>query len=51
MAPAPEPLHRETSPQKLNTLKSVGGIEGIYKLISDGTEEEKEAFINACQGF
>ena len=49
-APAPEPPRRETSPQK-PTLGSMGGIEGIYKLILDSTEAEKEAFIDACQGF
>jgi len=50
MAPAPEPPRRETGPQK-PTLESMGGIEGIYRLILDGTEAEKEAFIDACQGF
>jgi len=50
-APVPEPPCRETGPQKPRTLKSVGGIEGLYKLILDGTETEKEVFIDACQGF
>ena len=50
MAPAPEPPRRETGPQK-PTLESMGGIKGIYKLILDGTEAEKEAFIDTCQGF
>jgi len=49
-APAPELLRRETGPQK-QTLESVGGIEGLYHLIANGTEPEKEAFIDACQGF
>jgi len=50
-APAPEPPRRETGPQEPRTLESIGGIEGIYKLISDGTKAEKEAFIDTCQGF
>jgi len=49
-APTPEPLCRETSPQK-PTLKSVGGIEGLYHLIANSMEPEKEVFIDACQGF
>ena len=49
-APAPEPLRRETGPQKL-TIDSIGGVEGMYKLLSEGTETEKEVFIDKCQGF
>jgi len=50
-APAPEPLCRETGPQK-PTLESMGGIKGIlHKLVMNGTEAEKEAFIDACQDF
>ena len=50
MAPAPEPPHRKTGPQKL-TIDSIGGVEGMYKLLSEGTKTEKEAFIDKCQGF
>src|SRR5712672_1144693 len=49
-APAPELPHRETGPQKL-TINSIGGVEGMYKLLSEGTETEKEVFIDKCQGF
>jgi len=49
-APAPEPLRRETGPQK-PTIESIGGIEGMYDLLSNRTEAEKEAFIDKCQGF
>jgi len=49
-APAPEPPRRETGPQK-PTIKSIGGIEGMYNLLSNGMEAEKEAFIDKCQGF
>jgi len=51
MAPAPEPPHRETGPQK-PTLESFGGIKGLCDhLAQHGMEAEKEAFIDACQGF
>jgi len=49
-APAPEPPRRETGPQK-PTIDSIGRIEGMYNLLSHGTEAEKEAFIDKCQGF
>jgi len=50
-APAPEPPRRETGPQK-PTLESFGGIKGLCDhLAQHGTEAEKEAFIDACQGF
>jgi len=40
-APAPEKA----------TIESIGGVEGIYDLIKNGTDAEKEAFINLAQGF
>ena len=49
-APAPEPPHRETGPQK-PTLESIAGVEGMYDLLTNGMEAEKEAFIDKCQGF
>jgi len=39
-----------TGPQK-HTIDSIRGVEGMYKLLSEGTEAEKEAFIDKCQGF
>jgi len=51
---APEPPHRETGPQEPApgpTIKSLGGVEGIYDLIKNGTDTEKEAFIDLTQGF
>jgi len=33
------------------TIASIRGIEGIYDLIKNGTDTEKEAFINLAQGF
>jgi len=42
-APAPEPPRRETGPQKL-TIDSIGGVEGMYKLLSEGTETEKSVY-------
>jgi len=53
-APAPEPPRRETGPQEPTpgpTIKSLGGVEGIYDLMKNGTEMEKEAFIDLAQGF
>jgi len=51
MAPAPEPLRRETGPQK-PTLESFGGIKGLCDyLAKHGTETKKEALMKACQGF
>ena len=47
---APEPPRRETGPQK-PTLESIGGIEGMYDLLTNGMEAKKEAFIDKCQGF
>jgi len=47
-APAPEPPRRETGPQKTNLEK---GIEGLRYLMENGTEAEKEAFIDGCQDF
>jgi len=49
----PQPQNRRVGrlAPRSKPLESMGGIEGIYKLISDGTEAEKEAFIDACQGF
>jgi len=32
-------------------LSSLGGVEGIYNLIKNGTDAEKEAFIDLAQGF
>jgi len=49
-APALEPPHRETGPQK-PTLESIAGVEGMYDLLTNGMEAEKEAFIDKCQGF
>jgi len=54
MAPATEPPRRETGPQEQTpgpTIKSLGGVEGIYDLIKNGTDTEKEAFIDLAQGF
>jgi len=51
-APAPELPRRETGPQKKPTLESFGGIKGLCEHLAEhGTEAEKEAFIDACQGF
>ena len=47
-APAPEPPCRETGPQKTNLEK---GIEGLHYLMENGTEADKEAFIDKCQDF
>jgi len=47
-APAPEPPSREPGPQKTNLEK---GIEGLHYLMENGTEAEKEAFIDRCQDF
>ena len=33
------------------TITSLGGVEGIYDLIKNGTDAEKEAFIDLAQGF
>jgi len=54
MAPVQEPPHRETGPQEpapRPTIKSLGGVEGVYNLIKNGTDAEKEAFIDLAQGF
>jgi len=51
---ATEPLRRETGPQEPTPgpmIKSLGGVEGIYNLIKNGTDTEKEAFIDLAQGF
>ena len=51
---ATEPPHRETGPQEPTPgpmIKSLGGVEGIYGLIKNGTDTEKEAFIDLAQGF
>jgi len=51
---ATERPHRETGPQEPTpgpTIKSLGGVEGIYDLIKNGTNTEKEAFIDLAQGF
>jgi len=47
-APIPEPPSREPGPQKTNLEK---GIEGLHYLMEHGTEADKEAFIDKCQGF
>jgi len=47
-APAPEPPSREPGPQKTNLEK---GIEGLHYLMANGTEADKEAFIDRCQDF
>jgi len=48
-----EPLSRESGPQQQKqTLESFGGIKGLYDYLAEqGTEAEKEAFIDACQDF
>jgi len=33
------------------TIASIGGVEGIYDLIKNGTDTEKEVFIDLAQGF
>jgi len=33
------------------TINSLGGVERIYDLIKNGTDTEKEAFIDLAQGF
>ena len=33
------------------TIASIGGVEGIYDLIKNGTDAEKEVFIDLAQGF
>ena len=48
MASAPELPRRETGPQKTNLEK---GIKGFHYLMENGTEAEKEAFIDKCQDF
>jgi len=39
------------APDKAATIKSVGGVEGIYDLIKNGTEAKKEKFIDLAQDF
>jgi len=39
------------APDKAATIKSVRGVEGIYNLIKNGTEAEKEKFIDLAQDF
>src|SRR5712671_4472816 len=38
------------APEKA-TIESVGGIEGIYDLLKNGTKAEKEKFIDLAQDF
>ena len=38
------------APEKAS-IESVGGIEGIYDLLKNGTEAEKEKFIDHAQDF
>jgi len=38
------------TPEKAS-IESVGGIEGLYDLLKNGTEAEKEKFIDLAQGF
>src|SRR5712672_4400117 len=43
-------LQNNPAPDKA-TIASIGGVEGIYDLIKNGTDAEKEAFIDLAQGF
>ena len=50
----PETLSRETGPQEPKTgptIKSLGGVEGLYDLLKNGTEAEKEKFVDLTQDF
>ena len=38
------------NPEKA-TIETVGGIEGLYDLLKNGTEAEKEKFIDLAQDF
>jgi len=38
------------APEKAS-IESVGGIEGLYDLLKNGTEAEKEKFIDLAQDF
>jgi len=41
----------QSNPAPANTINSLGGVEGIYDLIKNGTDAEKEVFIDLAQGF
>jgi len=49
---APATGNPQNDPQSNpNMINSLGGVEGIYDLIKNGTDAEKEAFIDLAQGF
>src|SRR5712675_25056 len=48
--PIPENARAGPAPEKA-TIESVGGIEGIYDLLKNGTKAEKEKFIDLAQDF
>ena len=51
--PSIEP-HQNTqtsNPAPGPTITSLGGVEGIYNLIKNGTDTEKEVFVDLAQGF